>query len=82
VCGGFARSSAETAIADRTADLIAFGAGYIANPDLVQRLRLDAAWNAPDPATFYSGGDKGYIDYPFLALSGPGAREQSPLPPE
>jgi N-ethylmaleimide reductase len=31
------------------------------------RLRLNAAWNPPEPSTFYSGGDKGYIDYPFLA---------------
>lgn len=32
-----------------------------------KRLRLDAPWNEPDPSTYYSGGDQGYIDYPFLA---------------
>jgi 2,4-dienoyl-CoA reductase-like NADH-dependent reductase (Old Yellow Enzyme family) len=37
------------------------------NPDLVERLRRDAPWNTPDPNTFYSGGDRGYIDYPSLA---------------
>jgi N-ethylmaleimide reductase len=67
LCGGFVRDSAWQTIAGGRADLIAFGTGYIANPDLAERLRLDAPWNAPDPATFYAGGDKGYVDYPFLA---------------
>jgi 2,4-dienoyl-CoA reductase-like NADH-dependent reductase (Old Yellow Enzyme family) len=40
---------------------------FIANPNLVERLRRDASWNTPDPSTFYSGGDAGYIDYPFLS---------------
>jgi N-ethylmaleimide reductase len=67
LCGGFTRESAQRALAEQRADLIAFGVGYIANPDLVERLRRDAPWNEPDPSTFYSGGDRGYIDYPFLA---------------
>jgi N-ethylmaleimide reductase len=67
VCGGFDRASAEEAIRSARAQLIAFGAGFIANPDLVERLRLRAPWNTPDPSTFYSGGDRGYLDYPFLA---------------
>ncbi len=67
LCGGFERASAQVALAENRADLIAFGVGFIANPDLVARLRLDAPWNPPDPATFYNGGDRGYIDYPFLA---------------
>jgi N-ethylmaleimide reductase len=66
LCGGFNRASARLAVEESRADLIAFGVGFIANPDLVHRLRLDAPWNQPDPATFYSGGDRGYIDYPFL----------------
>jgi N-ethylmaleimide reductase len=66
LCGGFERASAQAALDDARADLIAFGVGFIANPDLVERLRRGAAWNVPDPTTFYSGGDKGYIDYPFL----------------
>ncbi|MFC5496571.1 alkene reductase [Caenimonas terrae] len=52
---------------DDGADLVAFGRPYIANPDLVQRLRQDAPLNAPDKATFYGGGAKGYTDYPTLA---------------
>jgi N-ethylmaleimide reductase len=47
------------------ADLVAFGRAFIANPDLVQRLRIGAALNEVDLATLYTGGSKGYIDYPF-----------------
>ena len=48
-------------------DLVAFGRPFIANPDLVQRLRADAPLNAADRTTFYGGGEKGYTDYPALA---------------
>lgn len=51
------------------ADLVAFGKPYIANPDLVRRLRESAPLNTPDKATFYGGGAKGYTDYPTLSLS-------------
>src|SRR3982074_2764266 len=49
------------------ADLIAFGKPFIANPDLVERLKRGAPLNAPDKATFYGGGAKGYTDYPVLS---------------
>ncbi|MNU09618.1 N-ethylmaleimide reductase [compost metagenome] len=49
------------------ADLVAFGKAYIANPDLVRRLRESAPLNTPDKATFYGGGARGYTDYPALA---------------
>lgn len=52
---------------DQGADLVAFGKAYIANPDLVRRLREGAELNKPDRATFYGGGEKGYTDYPALA---------------
>ncbi len=48
------------------ADLIAFGRLYIANPDLVERLRTTAPLNVPDRATFFGGGARGYTDYPTL----------------
>jgi N-ethylmaleimide reductase len=48
------------------ADLIAFGKLYIANPDLVERLKKGAPLNEPDRTTFYGGGAKGYTDYPTL----------------
>ena len=48
---------------------MSFGKSFIANPDLVERFRTDAELNTPDPSTFYGGGEKGYVDYPVLALS-------------
>ncbi len=45
------------------ADLVAFGRPFVANPDLVERLRRGAPWNTPDRMTFYGGGEKGYLDY-------------------
>jgi N-ethylmaleimide reductase len=48
------------------ADLISFGRLYIANPDLVERLRIGARLNVPDRATFFGGGAAGYTDYPIL----------------
>ncbi len=35
-------------------------------PDLPERFARGAALNPPDPETFYTGGARGYIDYPFL----------------
>ncbi|MBO1112321.1 alkene reductase [Bordetella petrii] len=60
-------SLAERAVETGQADLIAFGKPFIANPDLVRRLREQAPLNEPDKATFYGGGAQGYIDYPALA---------------
>jgi N-ethylmaleimide reductase len=65
--GGFDRASAEQALLEKRGDLIAFGRPFLANPDLVARLRQDAPLNAPDMATFYVPGAKGYTDYPALA---------------
>ncbi len=48
------------------ADLVAFGKAYIANPDLVERLKAGGPFNEPDKMTFYGGGEKGYTDYPTL----------------
>jgi N-ethylmaleimide reductase len=66
VNNGYDKALAEQALAGG-ADLIAFGRRYLANPDLVRRLREDAPLNTPDKATFYGGGAKGYTDYPALA---------------
>jgi N-ethylmaleimide reductase len=65
VNNGYDKPRAEQAVAEG-ADLVAFGKAYIANPDLVERLRANASWNEPDKATFYGGGAKGYTDYPTL----------------
>jgi N-ethylmaleimide reductase len=64
--GGFDHASAEQALVEKRGDLIAFGRPFLANPDLVERMRKDAPMNTPDTATFYVPGAKGYTDYPFL----------------
>ena len=53
-------------VADGVADLVSFGVLFLANPDLPARLAQGGPFNRPDPATFYGGGDEGYIDYPTL----------------
>ena len=64
--GGFDRAGAEAALAEGRGDLVAFGRPFLANPDLVARLRRGAPLNAPDMATFYTPGPRGYTDYPTL----------------
>ena len=63
---GYTREMALQAVAEGAADLVAFGKPFIANPDLVRRLREGAAWNALDMARLYGGGAQGYTDYPVL----------------
>jgi len=63
---GYDRQMALDAVANGTADLVAFGRPFIANPDLVERLRRDAPLNALDQDTMYGGGVEGYTDYPTL----------------
>ncbi|MBO4139214.1 alkene reductase [Micromonospora tulbaghiae] len=53
-------------IEEGTADLISFGGLFLANPDLPARLAAAGPYNTPDPATFYGGDARGYIDYPTL----------------
>jgi N-ethylmaleimide reductase len=48
-------------------DLVAFGRPFIANPDLVARLKGGVALAPPDAGTFYTPGEKGYTDYPLAA---------------
>ena len=57
---------AEELVASGTADAVAWGQLFIANPDLPRRLRLKAPLNAPDSDTFYHPGARGYTDYPAL----------------
>lgn len=64
---GYDKDSAEQAIASGYADMIAFGRAFIANPDLVERLRLGVALSDLDPDTLYGGGAKGYTDYPSVS---------------
>ena len=52
-----------------SADLIAFGRPFIANPDLGLRLKQNGPFNEADRSTFYGGLEKGYTDYPFLSAT-------------
>ncbi len=65
--GGYDRERANADLSADKGHLIAFGRPYIANPDLVTRLKTGAALNDPDFSTFYTPGDQGYTDYPTLA---------------
>ncbi|MES2102617.1 MAG: alkene reductase [Pseudomonadota bacterium] len=67
LAGGFDKASAQQALLEGGADLIAMGRAFLANPDLVERMRDDQPLNAPDPSTFYTPGAQGYTDYPALA---------------
>src|SRR6266436_607133 len=63
---GYDFELATKVLAANDADLIAFGKPFIANPDLVERLKKGAPLNEWDKATFYGGSAKGYTDYPTL----------------
>jgi N-ethylmaleimide reductase len=66
---GYDRELALDARRRDLADLISFGRLFIANPDLVERLRIGAALNTPERATFFGGGAAGYTDYPVMTPS-------------
>lgn len=64
--GGFTLESGNEALAEGWADAIAYGVPFLANPDLPERFRGNAALNTPDESTFYASGPQGYTDYSFL----------------
>jgi N-ethylmaleimide reductase len=61
---GYDLDRATSAVSTGSADLVSFGAPFLANPDLVRRYRENLPLNVPDPSTFYTGGEAGYNDYP------------------
>jgi N-ethylmaleimide reductase len=63
---GYDRQMAIDTVESGKADVVAFGKPFIANPDLVRRLKEQAPLNTHDTTTFYGGGEKGYADYPTL----------------
>lgn len=63
---GFTLQGAQAALHEGWADAVAFGKTFIANPDLPERLRVEAPLNPPQPETFYAHGPEGYVDYPAL----------------
>jgi N-ethylmaleimide reductase len=64
--GNYTKDSANAALANGQADIVSFGKSFLANPDLPERFKQNAPLNEPDFQTFYSSGEEGYIDYPFL----------------
>ncbi|RRW50559.1 alkene reductase [Pseudomonas luteola] len=62
----FTHDSANAWLESGTADAVAFGVPFIANPDLPERFARQAMLNEPHPETFYVPGPVGYIDYPRL----------------
>ena len=66
ISGGYDKDRAEQDLTDGLGQLVAFGRPFISNPDLVNRLKQDAELQQPDPNTFYTPGEEGYIDYPSL----------------
>lgn len=64
--GGFDREGAEAFVSSGQADAVAFGRFFISNPDLPERLAMNAPLAPYDRSTFYGGDAKGYVDYPAL----------------
>jgi N-ethylmaleimide reductase len=62
--GGYDRAHAEEDLEAKRGDLVAFGRPFLSNPNLVEKLRANRELLAPDPSTFFTPGDKGYLDYP------------------
>ena len=61
------REDLSTDVEKGIADVVPIGKWALANPDFITRFRKGAEMNAPDFATLFGGGAKGYIDYPALA---------------
>lgn len=67
--GGLDPASGQALVASGAADMVSFGRQFIANPDLIARIRQGGPYNQPDPFTFYGGGARGYLDYAELAAN-------------
>lgn len=64
-CNGLTQQTAEQKLQDNSADLVAFGRGFLANPDFVARIEKNAPLNNVDFSTLYAPGEQGYTDYPL-----------------
>jgi N-ethylmaleimide reductase len=61
---GFTRETGNAILLEGTADLVSFGAPFIANPDLVERFKYDIPLSEGNRDTYYTAGENGYTDYP------------------
>ncbi|MBW4332321.1 alkene reductase [Stakelama sp. CBK3Z-3] len=66
---GISAEKAASELRDGRADLVAFGRSFIANPDLVDRLRTGAPMSELDKSTIFGGGAQGYTDYPVADMA-------------
>ena len=64
---GIDASHGEELLRQGLGDLVAFGRDYIANPDLVERIRVMGPLNEQRPESYYGASSTGYTDYPTLA---------------
>jgi N-ethylmaleimide reductase len=65
LAGAYLKENGQAAIDAGEADLIGIGKPFLANPDLVERLRNDWPLNVWNSETFYTEGPIGYIDCPL-----------------
>ncbi|RVU00340.1 alkene reductase [Mucilaginibacter limnophilus] len=63
-CNGLTAETAETKLQSGSADLVAFGRSFLANPDFIRRIEKNVPLNEPDYNTLYTPGEQGYTDYP------------------
>lgn len=65
LCNGLTQQTAEQKLQDNSADLVAFGRGFLANPDFVSRIEKSLPLNNVDFNALYAPGEQGYTDYPL-----------------
>lgn len=65
---GFDAQKAQDALQAEEGQAVSFARHFIANPDLVERMREGVPLAKFDRNTLYTAGDKGYNDYPVAAL--------------
>ena len=61
---GFDGHSASQAIETGQGEAVSFARHYIGNPDLAERLRVNAPLAGFDRGSLYTPGPRGYLDYP------------------
>jgi N-ethylmaleimide reductase len=65
-CNGLTSETAEEKLQNGSADLVAFGRSFLANPDFMRKIEKNAPLNEVDYMTLYTSGEQGYTDYPVL----------------
>jgi N-ethylmaleimide reductase len=66
--GKYTPEKALRVLTEGNGDIFGFGRGFIANPDLPERIKNEWSLNDVDPTSMYGGTDKGYTDYPVYTL--------------